>query len=90
MQTYKVRRYHLRSLDSYWNMKDLVQNYIKYLKQTDLIEAWYEKLDYSEETMSSVIRTMLEKNKASDNLIIRDRVAEAWARENDVKIVNEL
>ena len=86
----KVRRYHLRSLDSYDNMKDLVQNYIKYLYAVGLDEAWMIELEDAGDSLTSVVKKMLEKNYKSTRLIIRDSIVEAYAKDNEIVMVNEL
>jgi hypothetical protein len=83
-----VRRYHVRSFDSYDNDTDLVQSYRKFLYRNDLMEAYEEKFD--EEDISGEIRKVLQWNLDHDKLIIKDKHVEAWARDNDVEMVNEL
>jgi len=79
-----VRRYHLKSLHSYKNDKDLVQNYKKYLWNNGLEEAYYDVDDVNGE-----IREMLQANCDKDNLILKDRRVERFAKEEGIKMVNE-
>lgn len=83
-----VRRYHLKSLDSYDNEKDLVQNYRKYLVSNYLLEAYEEKFD--DKDFAKEMRKVLAWNMARDNMIIKDKHVEAWARENEVVMVNKI
>ena len=87
-KTTAVRRYHLRSMDSYDNDKDLVQSYRKYLNRTGLMEAYEEKFELEE--VSAQIRKVLQWNLDRDNMIIKDKHVEAWARVSGVEMVNEL
>lgn len=82
-----IKRYHLRSTKSYDNDKDLVQSYRKYLLRNDLMEAYEEKFD--DEEISAQIRKILQWNCDRDNMIIKDKHVEAWAKVNDVEMVNE-
>lgn len=82
-----IKRYHLRSIKSYDNDKDLVQSYRKYLLRNDLMEAYEEKFD--DEEISAQIRKILQWNCDRDNMIIKDKHVEAWAKVNDVEMVNE-
>lgn len=81
------RRYHLKSFDSYDNDKDLTQNYRKFLNKTGLIEAYEDKFDA--EDITTQIKKVLQWNLDRDNLIIKDKHVEAWARDNDIEMVNE-
>lgn len=82
-----IRRYHLRDLDSYQNERDLVQNYRRFLSRNGLLEAYYEKFDDEEVVVE--MRKVLAWNEVRDNMIIKDKHVEAWARENEVTMVNE-
>jgi hypothetical protein len=83
----QVRRYHLRSLDTYDNDTDLLQSYKKYLNRNDLMEAYWDNFEDAE--INKEIRKVLQFNCDHDNLIIKDKNVEKWARNNDVEMVNE-
>lgn len=87
--TFSVRRYHLRSLNSYMNLKDLLQNYKKYLWNNNLEDAYYEKFD-NDKDMNNAIKKMLLRNFNYKRLIIRDPNVEKWAKENNMMMVNKI
>jgi len=83
----KLKRYVLRSFDTLDHVEDLIQNYKKYLVRTDAICAYAK---FSSKELNKAITKIIVSAYNKDSLVLRDRRVEAWARANDIKVVNNL
>lgn len=85
-----LKRYTVRSLDSFKNQTRLVDSYVKYLDRNDLYAVYSQKFGY--DNVRANVRKMLikawEKAEVTGNLTIRDSVIEKWAKEEGIRMVN--